>query len=58
LPRIDPSPTVHLQDVQATVFRGATHADLAAHVLDLREALKRSDLDKTAHRDWLAGQGY
>ncbi|MDR2612869.1 MAG: hypothetical protein LBG06_08610 [Deltaproteobacteria bacterium] len=49
--------TVYLQDVPAHLFRGATNADLAAHVLDLREALKRSNLDKAALRDWLAGQG-
>ncbi|MDR2612362.1 MAG: hypothetical protein LBG06_05860 [Deltaproteobacteria bacterium] len=56
-PALPLPPTVYLQDVQAPVFRGATNADPAAHVLDLREALKRSNLDKAALREWLAGQG-
>jgi hypothetical protein len=41
---------VYLQDVQAPVFRGLTNADLAGHVLELREALERSNLDKAGLR--------
>jgi DNA-binding winged helix-turn-helix (wHTH) protein len=43
---------VYLQDVQAPVFRGVTNADLAEHVLELRKALERSNLDKAAIRQW------
>jgi type IV pilus biogenesis protein CpaD/CtpE len=49
-------PTVYLQDVPEPVLRGRTNKDLAEHVLELREALRRSNLDKLNLRDWMDGQ--
>jgi hypothetical protein len=49
-------PLVYLQDVPAPLLRGTTNADLAGHVLDLREALKRSNLDKAALREYYANR--
>ncbi|MDR3152920.1 MAG: hypothetical protein LBW85_01275 [Deltaproteobacteria bacterium] len=46
-----------MQDVQAPVLRGATNAALAEHVLELRLALRRSNLDKAALREWLSEAG-
>jgi hypothetical protein len=53
-PEIRFPPAVYLQDVQLPVFTGMTNADLAAHVLDLRKAVERSNLDKSRLRDFYA----
>jgi hypothetical protein len=49
---------VYLQDVQAPVFRGLNNADLAEHVLELRQALERSNLDKARLRDYYADKPF
>jgi hypothetical protein len=56
VPVIVPPPVVYLQDVPEPVFRGSTNADLAQHVLDLRTALRRSNLDKARLREFYADQ--
>jgi type IV pilus biogenesis protein CpaD/CtpE len=45
-------PVAYLQDVPEPILRGKTNKDLAEHVLDLREALRRSNLDKFHLREW------
>lgn len=47
-------PAVYLQDVPEPQMRGKTNGDLAAWAIDLREALRQSNSDKSALRDWLA----
>jgi hypothetical protein len=53
-PEVRFPPAVYLQDVQLPLFTGVTNADLAAHVLDLRKAVERSNLDKARLRDFYA----
>jgi hypothetical protein len=45
-------PAVYLQEVQAPALGGKTNKDLAAYVLELKEALDRSNLDKFHLREW------
>jgi hypothetical protein len=47
-------PIVYLQDIPEPQLRGRTNADLAAYVLDLREALRQANSDKKNLRDWMA----
>jgi hypothetical protein len=56
VPAVVPPPVVYLQDVPEPVFRGTTNADLAQHVLDLRAAVRRSNLDKARLREFYADQ--
>ena len=49
-------PVVYLQDVPEPVLGGKTNKDLAEHVLELREAVRRSNLDKLRLRKWAEGQ--
>jgi hypothetical protein len=49
-----PPPAARLQDVPIPPFRGKTNDDLMSHVLDLREAIKQSNLDKAALRKFYA----
>jgi hypothetical protein len=44
-----------MQDVPEPPLAGATNKDLAAWAIELREALRRSNLDKYHLREWLAG---
>jgi hypothetical protein len=48
-------PVVYLQDVPEPVLVGNTNKDLADYVLGLREALRRSNLDKFHLREWVEG---
>lgn len=45
-------PVVYLQDVAEPTLDGQTNKDLARYVLELKEALKRSNLDKYYLREW------
>lgn len=45
-------PTVYLQEVDEPQFTGRTNADLLAWALELREALRQSNSDKAALREW------
>jgi hypothetical protein len=47
-------PAVYLQDVRPPIFTGTTNADLAAYVLDLRQAVERSNMDKARLREFYA----
>ena len=49
-------PVVYMQDVPEPHLKGRTNRDLAAWAIDLREALRRSNLDKLHLREWLAGR--
>lgn len=46
-------PAVYLSDVPEPRMRGKTGGDLAEWALDLRQALRQSNSDKAALRDWL-----
>jgi hypothetical protein len=46
-------PVVYLQDVPEPTLTGKTNKDLADYVLGLREALRRSNLDKSRLREWM-----
>ncbi len=48
-------PVVYLQDVAEPRLEGKTNGDLAAWAVELRAALRQSNADKKALRDWLAG---
>jgi hypothetical protein len=54
-PEVRFPPAVYLQDVHPPVFRGTTNADLAEYVLELRNAVDRSNLDKARLREFFAG---
>jgi hypothetical protein len=45
-------PTAYLQDVVEPAIAGKTNKDLVEYVLGLREALRRSNLDKQRLREW------
>ncbi len=45
-------PAVYLQDVPEPQMRGRTNGDLANWALELREALRQSNGDKKALREW------
>ena len=45
-------PTVLLQDVPEPKLRGKTNADLADGYLKMRQALRQSNADKKALREW------
>jgi hypothetical protein len=47
---------VYLQDVPEPALAGKTNKDLAEYVLGLREAVRRSNLDKLRLREWAEGQ--
>jgi hypothetical protein len=49
-------PAVYMQAVEEPYLRGRTNRDLAAWALDLRDALRRSNLDKLHLREWLASR--
>ena len=49
-------PAVYLQDVPEPQMRGRTNGDLANWALELREALRQSNGDKKALREWVDGQ--
>jgi hypothetical protein len=49
-------PVVYLQDVPEPELRGKTNKDLVEHVIELREAVKRSNLDKLRLREWAEGR--
>ena len=46
-------PVVYLQDVAEPALGGNTNKDLAEYVLGLREAVRRSNMDKFHLREWM-----
>ncbi len=46
-------PAVYLQSVPEPQMRGRNNRDLANWALELRQALRQSNSDKAALRDWL-----
>ncbi|MDR1165761.1 MAG: hypothetical protein LBO66_07795 [Deltaproteobacteria bacterium] len=46
-------PAIYLQEVVEPKLRGKTNADLAAYVLELREALRQANADKRALKQFL-----
>jgi hypothetical protein len=45
-------PTVYLQDVPEPSLQGKTNHDLVIYLLELKEAIKISNADKKALREW------
>jgi hypothetical protein len=45
-------PVVYLQEMPEPKLQGQTNKELAAHVLELREALRLANSDKKALKDW------
>jgi hypothetical protein len=45
-------PTVYLQEIPEPTLRGRTNDDFVVYVLELREALRLSNLDKRGLREW------
>ncbi|MDR2300745.1 MAG: hypothetical protein LBF38_01685 [Deltaproteobacteria bacterium] len=50
------TPVGYLQDVAEPELKGKTNKDLIEHVVELREALKRSNLDKFHLSEWAEDQ--
>jgi hypothetical protein len=49
-------PAVYLQDVPIPAFRGTTNGDFITWKNDLEAAIKQSNKDKAALRDWILKQ--
>jgi hypothetical protein len=49
-------PVVYLQYVEEPRLNGNTNADLAKYVLELKEAVRRSNMDKMRLLEWANGQ--
>jgi hypothetical protein len=49
-------PVVYLQEIPEPRLQGQTNKALAAHVLDLREALRLANSDKRALKEWAENQ--